>query len=216
MDSKFEDRMNEYLNIEMKVPTAEELREAVESGTIKPSSVVPPHKAFSKRTMAQRICEDMGLGFNLGNTFDAVVRDDSVFKGLDIETAWHNPKTTREMIKALRKGGFKTMRLPVSWHNHVNGRDDIVSQAWMKRIKEVVTWCLEEDMYVILNTHHDILPGFLYPDAENMARSCEFMKNIWVQIAETFRDFPADKLLFESMNEVRVFTNFEWTPDYEN
>lgn len=212
-----DDRMNEYMNVQMPVPSKEDLVSAVLNGRIFPKYLDKDFDPFSQDTPAQRIAEDMGLGINLGNTFDSVVRPESVFKGLEIETAWHNPKTTRKMIAGLREGGFKTLRLPVSWNNHVSGAGDDVDLAWMNRVKEVVNWCLEEDMYVILNTHHDILPGFIYPDTENISRALIFMKNIWGQISEAFKDVSAKKLLFESMNEIRVFkSSFEWTPDYED
>ncbi|MBR6303274.1 MAG: glycoside hydrolase family 5 protein [Lachnospiraceae bacterium] len=212
-----DDRMNEYMNVQMPVPSKEDLVSAVLNGRIFPKYLDKDFDPFSRDTPAQRIAEDMGLGINLGNTFDSVVRPESVFKGLEIETAWHNPKTTRRMISGLREGGFKTLRLPVSWNNHVSGAGDDVDLAWMNRVKEVVNWCLEEDMYVILNTHHDIFPGFIYPDTENISRALIFMKNIWGQISEAFKDVSAGKLLFESMNEIRVFkSSFEWTPDYED
>ncbi len=196
------------------VPTPDELKKAVLKGKTISSSYSFKEEKASK---AVQISDCMGLGFNLGNTFDSVVRPGSEISGLDVETAWKNPKTTREMITAIRKGGFKTMRLPVSWHNHVSGEDLSVDPAWMERVKEVVSWCLEEDMYVILNTHHDIFPGFLAPDNENIEKALIFMERIWVQISEAFRDFSDELLLFEPMNEIRVHAaSYEWTPDYDD
>ncbi len=211
------DRMENYLNVKMEIPSEEALKNAVLNGRIKPANPLPDYTSNGYKDYAQKIADDMGLGFNLGNTFDSVVRPDSPVKGVDIECAWFNPKTTREMITAVREGGFKTLRLPVSWHNHVSGSQDTVEVEWMDRIEEVVGWCLDEGLYVILNTHHDICPGFLLPDNENIDRSCEFMRNIWIQIARRFKDVSEEKLLFESMNEIRVHgAKYEWTPDYDN
>ena len=215
------ERMEKYMSVKMEIPSEDALRSAVLNGRIKPRTATDAAVTCCAREevkdFAQKISDDMGLGFNLGNTFDAVVKPDSPVKGLDIETAWHNPKTTREMIAAIREGGFKTLRLPVSWHNHVSGPQDTVEPEWMDRIEEVVNWCIEEGMYVILNTHHDICPGFLLPDNDNIDRSREFMRNIWMQIARRFRQHSEEKLLFESMNEIRVHgADYEWTPDYDN
>ncbi|MCR5684151.1 MAG: glycoside hydrolase family 5 protein [Lachnospiraceae bacterium] len=204
------------------------------------------------KTPAEIIAEKMGLGFNLGNSFDAVGRPGSQYTGVDSELAWFNPKTTREMITAIRKAGFKTLRLPVTWHNHVISPDkpdtynkaagdgqnpdvtkvndkssgilsagdttsDRIDPAWMARIREVVDWCVDEDLYVILNTHHDIWEGFLLPDNAHIDRACEFLRNVWEQIAAAFRDVTADRLLFESMNEIRIpMAPYEWTPDYDD
>ncbi|MCR5329970.1 MAG: cellulase family glycosylhydrolase [Lachnospiraceae bacterium] len=171
----------------------------------------------STPTPAQIMAADMGLGFNLGNSFDAVAHPGSHLKGVDSELAWFNPKTTKEMIAAIKKEGFKTLRLPVSWHNHVTGPEDTIDPAWMARIREVVDWCIAEDLYVILNTHHDIHEGFLLPDNAHIARSEEFMHNVWKQIAREMSDVSSNRLLFESMNEIRVpHAAYEWTPDYND
>ncbi|MCR5323626.1 MAG: cellulase family glycosylhydrolase [Lachnospiraceae bacterium] len=173
--------------------------------------------AFSlekQESIAEKMAFDMGLGFNLGNSFDAIARPDSEYKGIDSELAWFNPRTTREMIAAIRKAGFKTLRLPVSWHNHVSGPVDTIDPKWMARIREVVDWCIDEDLYVILNTHHDIREGFLLIDNEHIDRAVSFLKNVWKQIADEMRDVSSDRLLFESMNEVRIpRASYEWTPD---
>ncbi len=178
---------------------------------------------ISERSIAQTVNHDMGLGFNLGNSFDAIPRPESGLKGNDSEIAWHNPRTTKEMIAAIRRAGFKTLRLPVSWHIHVSDvmeadglvSRDIVAPEWMKRVREVVDWCMDEGLYVILNTHHDIREGFLLPDNAHIDRADEFMRNIWRQIAVEFGSYPHDRLLFESMNEIRIpGADYEWTPDY--
>ena len=57
----------------------------------------------------------MGFGWNLGNTLDA---HEKAQEGIESETSWENPLTTEEMIKEVIKKGFKTIRLPTTWHNH--------------------------------------------------------------------------------------------------
>ncbi len=174
-------------------------------------------KKFVPDSEAQRLADAMGLGINLGNTLDCVSREEHGFQGLDMEMAWGNPKTTREMITAIREGGFKTMRLPVSWHKHVSGPDDVIDPAWLERVREVMGWCLDEGMIVQLNTHHDVFTNFLEPDAAGYPRAAEYLKNVWTQIAEAFKDVPGNRLVFEPMNEVRVWgASYEWTPDLDN
>ena len=36
-----------------------------------------------------------------------------------------------------------------------NRRNYTIDPEWMKRVKEIVDWCIEFDLYVILNDHHD-------------------------------------------------------------
>lgn len=178
------------------------------------SAMALPAAAADTSKTAQQAVDDMGAGWNLGNAFDA--SDCSWLSNeMDYESAWNGEKTTKELIKAVKDMGFKTIRIPVSWHNHVDKNYNI-SSAWMKRVKTVVQWCLDEDMYVILNTHHDISTSYIYPDNAHYAQSEKYIKAIWKQLSAEFKD-TGDKLIFESMNEVRaVGTNNEWWFDKNN
>ena len=61
------------------------------------------------------------------------------------------------MIDTLKNTGFRTVRIPVTWHNHVtdDGNGPVISEAWLDRVQEVVDYAYDNGMYVILNTHHD-------------------------------------------------------------
>jgi endoglucanase len=58
------------------------------------------------------------------------------------------------MIKSIKKAGFKTIRLPVTWMYYFDNFSN-VSSKWMSIIKEVVDWIINSNMYCILNVHHD-------------------------------------------------------------
>lgn|GEM_PF-5940727 len=112
-------------------------------------------------------------------------------------------------IAAVKKAGFNTLRVPVSWHNHVDDHLNI-SKAWMNRVQEVVDYAFKNDMYVILNVHHDNSENTMYPDSTHYEQSSEYMTRIWEQIAERFKDY-SDKLIFETMNEPRLTGHtYEW------
>ena len=46
-----------------------------------------------------------------------------------------------------------------------------IDKAWMARVKEVVDWCLANDLKVIINTHHDKwlegLPTYQHQEENN-------------------------------------------------
>ena len=153
---------------------------------------------------------DLGIGFNLGNTFDAYL-DPAPSNEMDTETCWHHTYTTQQMIKDIHAYGFDTIRIPVSWHNHVDA-DVTISEQWLDRIAEVVDWAIDDGMYVILDIHHDNHPeanGF-YPDRAHEAQSKKYIGRIWEQVAERFADYD-EHLIFEGMNEPRlVGTDYEW------
>jgi len=153
--------------------------------------------------------QGLKIGWNLGNTFDAT-HDGYVRDEMSIESMWVGVKTTEAMIEAVRAAGFNTLRIPVSWHNHVSGDDFIISEAWLARVQEVVDWAIERDMYVILNTHHDVYPQYYYPSNEHYATAEKYITSIWTQLCARFADYD-EHLIFESMNEPRMKdTSIEW------
>ena len=165
-------------------------------------SAVPDTEAFT-------FVSDMGLGWNLGNTFDAVTTDEVQGAGLSLEMSWCGINTTKEMIDSVKTAGFNTIRIPVSWHNHLKDNYEI-AERWMDRIEEIVRIAYEDDLYVIINIHHDIDELYYYPDSEHYARSSTYMYRIWEQIAERFKDYD-NHVIFEAVNEPRlVGTGVEW------
>lgn len=164
--------------------------------------------------LAKDAVREMGVGWDLGNTFDAWDG-----QGLESETSWRQPKTTREMIAGVAERGFKTIRIPVTWHNHIIDNNYTIDPAWINRVKEVVDWALDSGLYVILNCHHDCHDknekitygqGY-YPTDENYEESARFVKNMWAQIALAFNGGYDHHLIFETLNEPRLRgTPYEW------
>lgn len=145
--------------------------------------------------------KNMKLGWNLGNTLDATG------SGMSSETSWGQPKATKEQIDFIKESGFTTIRIPVSWSNHVDANYTI-DEEWMNRVNEVVDYAINDGLYVILNSHHD--NDKYYPTSEKYEASSEYLTTIWKQIAERFKDYD-EQLVFEGMNEPRLSgTNKEW------
>ncbi|MCQ2588395.1 MAG: glycoside hydrolase family 5 protein [Treponema sp.] len=156
----------------------------------------------------------MKTGWNLGNTMDSLGGT-----GLQSETSWGQPKTSQIMIEMLADSGIKTIRIPVSWANHLIDGKYTIDPAWITRVKEIVDWAIEYDMYVVLNTHHDNFSspkkmgkgkGY-YPNSVNLAESSSYLANVWTQIGNAFNNSYDEHLIFETMNEPRlVGTDREW------
>ncbi|WP_410064288.1 cellulase family glycosylhydrolase [Ruminococcus sp.] len=164
-----------------------------------------------KNADTEAILEDMGLGWNLGNSLDATGGS-----GLDTETSWSNPKTTQALIDKAKSLGFNTVRVPVSWGKHVSGDNYTIDSAWLARVKEVVDYCYKNDMYVILNIHHDTKSSAsasgagYYPRSSAYSSSEKFVTSVWSQVAEYFKDYDYH-LIFETLNEPRLIgTGYEW------
>ena len=164
-----------------------------------------------KNADTEAILEDMGLGWNLGNSLDATGGS-----GLNTETSWSNPKTTQALIDKVKSLGFNTVRVPVSWGKHVSGSNYTIDSAWLARVKEVVDYCYKNDMYVILNIHHDTKSSAsasgagYYPRSSAYSSSEKFVTSVWSQAAEYFKDYDYH-LIFETLNEPRLIgSSYEW------
>ncbi len=138
------------------------------------------------------------VGWNLGNTLDAHVKGQT---GLTTETSWGNPKTTEQHILAVKNAGFNTVRVPTTWGNHMDESYKI-DEEWMNRVEEIVRYGYDNDMYVILNTHHEG-DHWLNLEPENEAVVTEQLVAIWEQISERFEPYN-EMLIFEGLNEPRT------------
>ena len=163
-------------------------------------------------TMA--LVRDMGLGINLGNTFDAVIVCDQGDQGCEnwvngmatLETSWGSPAITEAMIKGYADAGFKTVRVPVAWSNKMTGDAHngtyTISPALLNRIQEIVDWVLGNGMYAIVNIHWD--GGWWENFPTDSAECMRKYARIWEQVGGHFKDY-SDYLVFESLNEEGVW-----------
>jgi endoglucanase len=141
------------------------------------------------------ISRKMRLGLNIGNTLEATPGRS--------ETAWGNPEITRSFIQFVKASGFDAVRLPVSWDQYADPATARIDAAWMSRVKEVVQYCLEAGLYVLVNIHWDggWLENHVTPDkqAANIAKQ----KAFWQQIATALREIDG-RLMFAGANEPNV------------
>lgn len=145
------------------------------------------------------VVQEMGLGINLGNTFESSGSWISNTSVTNYETGWGSPVITQEMIQGYKDCGFGVLRVPVAWSNMM-GENYTINPSYLARVKQVVDWALESDMYVILNIHWD--GGWWTGFAKDDQRSECFVKyeRVWEQLTKAFKNY-GDKLMFESLNE---------------
>ena len=161
-------------------------------------------KAMDHDLDAQTWCKNVVMGWNLGNALESE----------GAETSWGNPATTREMIQAVKAQGFNAIRVPVRWGQHCDMTTMTVDEKWMARVKEVVDWCLAEDMYVIINTHHDLWLEH-YPTNDKKEELNGKLRKLWTNIATAFADYDG-RLAFAGLNEVNAKGDWGLTPTQEN
>lgn len=143
------------------------------------------------------IVAEMGTGWNLGNTMDG----HSGFT--PNETLWQDDETTQELINAVHDLGFNTVRIPITWGTMINDEDFSINEKWMSRVEDIVDYCIYQDMYVIINIHHDGAEqsGWLRVATDDLDALYTKFEGVWTTIANRFKDYD-EHLIFESMNEV--------------
>lgn len=116
------------------------------------------------------------------------------------ETLWGNVQTTEEDVQAISRQGFKTVRIPVSYYDHMDPVTEEIDEAWLNRVKEIVDWVLDNDMYCIIDMHHEDV--WLKADPEDYEGEKELFQQSWMQIGNFFKEYDT-RLMFEGFNEVK-------------
>lgn len=169
---------------------------------------IPHHLSGIRNISSVKLVNEMKSGWNLGNTFDASFNifseNSQITENIEKwETAWGNPIVTKELIDKVKEAGFNILRIPITWSGSII--KDVISIKSLERIKEVVDYGIENDMFVIINMHHDDKLYQIEDDKDYQ----NFFK-IWKQIAFYFKDYN-EKLIFEDMNEPRYINHeTEW------
>ncbi len=152
---------------------------------------------------ATELAAKLGIGWNVGNSLEVPTG----------ETTWGNPMVSEKLIQGVKAAGFTAVRIPCAWDSHIIDENTYeISPEWFSRVKEVVDYCINNDMYAIINIHWDggwleENPVYSLQDAINQKQEA-----LWKQIAVYFRDYD-EHLLFAGTNEVHA--NYG-TPSTEN
>ena len=183
-----------------------------------------PNVTLNASLSALDIAQKMECGWNLGNSFDYRFGSGNYpwNSGLGAETAWGEVLTTEQIIKTGIQNGYKTIRIPVTWFNHLVDANYTIDPKWMARVKQVVNWAIDAGYYVILNEHHSVRDEIEKPlqryAGYNIRRGDEeeskrFLEAVWKQIAAAFNNEYDEHLIFETLNEPRnIGHEHEWSP----
>ena len=86
--------------------------------------------------------------------------------------------------------------------------DCMIDPQWMNRVAEVVSWCEQAGLKVIINLHHDGADSKFWLNIKQASASEEAdsvikhqIETVWNQIATRFKDC-GDFLVFEGFNEI--------------
>jgi endoglucanase len=152
---------------------------------------------------AAEVVAAMGVGFNLGNTFD---------NGLQST----DPALIYPLIDLYVNAGMKHIRIPVTWTELVpavngtaladkNTGEVNTNHPRFMQLKSVVDYALTRNLYVVINAHHE---DWLYSSYSGSSTEDAVFSSLWTDIATQFADRP-QRLIFEILNEPQgVFGNY--------
>lgn len=147
--------------------------------------------ASAQLPTAPQVASQIQLGFNIGNTLEAQCG----------ENAWGNPNVTQQFVNSVKAAGFNAVRIPAAWDCHAS--NGIIDANWIARVKQVVDYAYNQNMYVVLNIHWDggwleEHPLYSYQQSVNQKQN-----GYWTQIANYFKNYN-ERLLFAGTNEVHA------------
>lgn len=146
----------------------------------------PPDRAHSCNRMLLR-------SVNFGNMLDHA------------REGMAGPMLRDEFIELTAKAGFSAIRLPVRWDARAGYKPPYtVDPTFFERVDGVIKLALANRLAIVLDMHH-YAAMMLEPDVER-----ERFLAIWRQVAEHYRDAPA-QVIFEVLNEPnRELTRARW------
>ena len=159
------------------------------------------HNTVMKNISAGELINTVNVGWNLGNSLDST---SSTMMSPMQELNWGNPYITKDLIDYVAQCGFNTIRIPVTWYYNsyrAEGGDLKIYEEWLKRVQEVIDYAISNQMYVILNSHHDQKIIYAGINDTTMHQVLSDASTLWKIIAEHFKTYD-EHLIFEAYNEV--------------
>ena len=183
---------------------------------------------WTEEEFAGKTVKNMGMGVNVGgletvNASTENLPDRADANGMHIldrndpvtyETNGSKDRITQKMMNTLYEAGFHSIRIPITWFNHMDDLTGPIDQVWLNHLQSVVDLARNAGMYVVINIHHDAGTYdfcWLVADWTHYGSISPILKNIWTQIANHFKDYDYH-LLFEGFNEICDEYTKWWAP----
>ena len=172
---------------------------------------------FDDKINAWDFVKKMGVGLQY-NVFECRPIGSEIELVMDYYLSLNHRKPSKEVIKFIKDKGFKTIRLQTGPNSsHLLDENYTIDPRFIKAIKQVVDWAIEEDMYVILcgpfsedigmsefykkKMEEDVHYAPLNVSEEYKGKSMALIKAVWKQYAAAFNNSYDEHLIFETLNE---------------
>ena len=158
--------------------------------------------------------QKLGVGFQYW-TFGAMSNGEQDY-GLDTYLCCGWRKPSKEEIHLIKEKGFNTIRLQTSPNSQLIDEKYTINPRFIKALKEVVDWAIEDGMYVIIcgPFSEQMMDEYYRKTVENSIhyagisvsdnykeKSKALIKAVWTQYAVAFNNSYDEHLIFETLNE---------------
>ena len=159
-------------------------------------SILIDYFSITIKKNAFQIVKEMGIGWSLSNSFECYNPDVKTMTNPDDQIKLYgNELPTKKLITSIKKYGFKTIRMPITWL-HFMDESGTINPVWMDRVKEVVNWIVDSKLYCIINIDRDGDQGNWL--SQGISTKEKFIY-LWTQIANEFKNYN-EYLIFQSMD----------------
>lgn len=112
-----------------------------------------------------------------------------------------------KMFADIAKAGFKTVRIPICFSAWMELKQPYnwENQEGLKMADSFVKWALANNLNVIIDLHHTEFDNSI-PEAAQAER----IVNLWLRIAERYKNTDPEKVFFELRNEPHDVTAEGW------
>ena len=171
------------------------------------SSLIFNYLSFSTKKTAVQLVNEMGIGYNFGNTYNCCnIIEEKNSENEDI-LLFGTTIPRRDIIKEIKKTGFKTIRFQVLFTDYAYNNGNINSE-WINKIKELIKLIIKLNMYLILSIKHT-RQYWIFERANSKDKYIKF----WAQIANELKNYD-EHLILESMYEIGYITYLDREHNY--
>lgn len=160
---------------------------------------------IAQKSIAHKRAEKMDLGMNLSylDHYWSGTKSKNFSDFAKVEEA----NKRKKMFAGIKKAGFSTVRIPICFSAWMDLKRPYNwnNEKGLKMADNFVKWAVENDLIAIIDLHHTEFDNSI-PEAKNPERTV----NLWLKIAERYKNTDPEKVFFELRNEPRDITAEAW------
>ncbi|MBP5358571.1 MAG: glycoside hydrolase family 5 protein [Treponema sp.] len=159
----------------------------------------------------------LGVGLQYEALFNSILEADcEIDFGTEYTCVLNRPKPSKKEMHFIKEKGFKTLRVQFNPNPHMLDKNYTIDPRFMRNLKQVVDFAIEEGMYVIVcgpandfmseetwveKVANDIHFAGYTISQESKKESKAFIQAVWKQIVAALNNSYDEHLIFETLNE---------------